>query len=182
LPAIGYRGAASKVFPPKWTGGSAWFLNRNPERSHHDERQRAFHSIFPGCALLNGWRHCSQWPELLQRNNRLAREPVRNPFRTRPRQNNSPQRTLPRKEAGKFVGYMTKRSLFFPDIAASPPIRSQWEASSSSSSTKHFSGDHSDLCLWCGLRAVAGYAAWLWTRGRGLRQAIRRVHGNWRIE
>jgi hypothetical protein len=37
-----------------------------------------------------------------------------------PQANQQPAAAAPEQGAGKFIGYMTKRSLFFPDIAASP--------------------------------------------------------------
>jgi len=84
------------------------------------KRQRAFPFHFPGCGIAGRWRHCSQWPELLQRNNRLARGAGSQSLPDSPQAKQQPTANAPEEEAGKFVGYMTKRSLFFPDIAASP--------------------------------------------------------------
>jgi hypothetical protein len=83
------------------------------------KRQRAFPFHFPGCALL------TLAALLSMAGTAAAQQPAgagagSQSLPDSPQAKQQPTANAPEEEAGKFVGYMTKRSLFFPDIAASP--------------------------------------------------------------
>ena len=81
------------------------------------ERAVPFH--FPSCA----WLILAAW--IAMAGNAAAQQPAGAGAGTQslpdsPQAKQQPATAAPEQGAGKFIGYMTKRSLFFPDIAASP--------------------------------------------------------------
>jgi len=82
------------------------------------KRQRAIVFHFPGCALL------AMAAMLSMAGNAAAQQPAgaggSQSLPDSPQAKQQPAATAPEQGTSKFVGYMTKRSLFFPDIAASP--------------------------------------------------------------
>lgn len=83
------------------------------------KRQRALPSHFPGGALL------TLAALLSMAGNAAAQQPAgagagSQSLPDSPQPKQQPTANAPEQGAGKLVGYMTKRSLFFPDIAASP--------------------------------------------------------------
>jgi len=81
------------------------------------ERAVPFH--FPTCA----WLILAAW--IAMAGNAAAQQPAGAGAGTQslpdsPQAKQQPAAAAPEQGAGKFIGYMTKRSLFFPDIAASP--------------------------------------------------------------
>ncbi|HXR33497.1 MAG TPA: hypothetical protein VN830_07305 [Verrucomicrobiae bacterium] len=82
-------------------------------------RQRACLFHFPGCAWL------MLAALLAMAGNASAQQPAgagtgSQSLPDSPQPKQQPAASAPATESGKFIGYMTKRSLFFPDIAASP--------------------------------------------------------------
>jgi hypothetical protein len=83
------------------------------------KRQRAVPFRFPGCALL------ALAAMLSMAGNTAAQQPAgagggSQSLPDSPQAKQQPVAAAPEQGTGKFIGYMTKRSLFFPDIAASP--------------------------------------------------------------
>jgi len=82
-------------------------------------RQRVVPFHFPSCA----WLMLAAW--IVMAGNAAAQQPVGAGAGTHslpdsPQAKQQPAVSAPEQGAGKFIGYMTKRSLFFPDIAVSP--------------------------------------------------------------
>ena len=83
------------------------------------KRRRAFPFHFPSCAWLTLAAFISM------AGNAAAQQPAgagagSQSLPDSPQAKQQPATTAPEQGAEKFVGYMTKRSFFFPDIAASP--------------------------------------------------------------
>jgi hypothetical protein len=83
------------------------------------KRQRTVRFHFPSCAWLTLAAFISM------AGNAAAQQPAgagagSQSLPDSPQPKQQPSATAPEQGSGKLVGYMTKRSLFFPDIAASP--------------------------------------------------------------
>jgi len=120
LPAIGDRECVhQRNFAKVGTGGWARFAIAIRRDRIMMKRQRALPFHFPVCALLTlaallsmAGIAAAQQPAGAGAGSRSL------PDSPQPKQ--QPDATTPGQGTEKFVGYVTKRSLFFPDIAASP--------------------------------------------------------------